>query len=281
MPKFEREGVSLHYEVHGDAGDPLLCVMGLGGDHMFWEFQTPVFARAHKTIVFDNRGAGRSSKPPGPYSVQLLADDAAALLAHLGIARAHVVGLSMGGMIAQDLAIRHGERVGALVLAATYARPDESVRRTSEEGAQRAMGSPLAMLQGGKIDPSAIDIKQVFRFMMSLVLSAEFIEREKQWLRGLLERTLANEPSMEAFLAQVSAVLGHDAAADLERVRSPTLVLTGDADKLVRPHHSDELAQLIPGAKLVKVPGGTHGFNIEMAERFNKEVLDFIAEHPL
>src|SRR5579859_2983700 len=113
-----RDGVTLHYQRHGDGGDPLLLVMGLGGNIDFWQFQTPVFSRAHRVAVYDNRGVGRSDKPAGPYSVRTLAEDAVAILDACRFDRAHVVGISMGGMIAQELAIRHPDRVGALVLAA-------------------------------------------------------------------------------------------------------------------------------------------------------------------
>jgi pimeloyl-ACP methyl ester carboxylesterase len=260
----------------------VLLLMGLGGNLHFWEFQLPAFARAHRTVAFDNRGAGRSDKPPGPYSMQLLADDAVAVLDHLGIRRAHVVGISMGGMIAQDLALRHPERVGALVLACTFARPDANVHQVAADGAQQlGTPSPLALLQGGTFDLSGVDVKQLFKFMMSLILTPEFIAREKQWLRALLERAVEYGFSVEAFLAQVAAVMNHDAAADLVRVRAPTLVVTGTEDKLVPPHHSDELARLIPGATLVKIPGGTHGFNVEMADRFNETVLGFLDGHRL
>jgi pimeloyl-ACP methyl ester carboxylesterase len=228
----------------------------------------PSFAARHRTIVFDNRGAGRSDKPAGPYTIQLLADDAVHMLDTVGAKRAHVIGISMGGMIAQDLVLRYPDRVGALVLACTFARPDETTRRTQ--------GSGLGMMKGGDFDP-----RQIFKFMMSLVLSPEFIEREKPWLRGLLEKAQSYGFSVEAFLAQVSAIMNHDAAARLKEVRSPTLVMTGTNDILVPPHHSDELAQLIPGAKLLKMEGGTHGFNVERKDEFNQSVLDFLAQHPL
>jgi pimeloyl-ACP methyl ester carboxylesterase len=262
----ERDGVHLYYEVHG-AGEPLLCIMGLGGNIHFWEFQIPAFAARHRTIVFDNRGAGRSDKPDGPYSIPMLADDAVRVMDAAGVARAHVIGISMGGMIAQDLVLRHPDRVGALVLACTFARPDETARR--------AQGSGLDMMKGG------LDTKQLFKFMMSMVLSPEFIQREKPWLRGLLEKALSYGFSVEAFLAQLSAIMKHDAAERLKELRAPTLVMTGTADLLVPPHHSDELARLIPGATLVKMEGGTHGFNVERKDEFNQSVLDFLAQHPL
>ncbi len=275
----QRDGVSLYYEVHG-AGEPLLCIMGLGGNVHFWEFQIPVFAERHRTIVFDNRGAGRSDKPAGPYTIPLLADDAVAVLDAAGVRRAHVIGISMGGMIAQDLVLRYPDRVGALVLAATFARPDDNTRQIAERGAGQTGVSPLGMLQGGA-DLASVDVKKLFRFMMSLILTPEFIQREKEWLRALLERAQAYGFSVEAFLAQVAAVMNHDAAERLKSVKTPTMVLTGTNDLLVPPHHSDELAQLIPGATLLKMEGGTHGFNVERKDEFNQAVLDFLAQHPL
>jgi pimeloyl-ACP methyl ester carboxylesterase len=286
MPTVENAGATIYYDAHGSAGDPLLCIMGLGGDVLFWERQIPAFAARHRVIVFDNRGSGRSSKPPGPYSIAALADDARAVLDAAGVARAHVVGISMGGMIAQELVLRHPERVGALVLAATYAKPADHVHGVTAEGAA-VMGAAPSLLStvgaggAGGFDLASIDLKELFKFMTSLILSPEFIQREKEWLRDLMKRVLSAGPSVEAFLAQVAAVLAHDTVASLGQVRSPTLVLTGTADRLVPPAHSDELARLIPGAKLVRIEGGTHGFNIELAERFNREVVEFLAVHPL
>jgi 3-oxoadipate enol-lactonase len=278
----ERDGASIYYEQHGEAGDPVLLVMGLGGDMQFWEYQVPAFAARHRAFILDNRGAGRSDKPPGPYSTVQMADDAVAVLDDAKIERAHVVGLSMGGMIAQQIAIRHPARVGALVLAATYARADAGVRQVSEAGAAEArLPSPLALLSGGALDLRSADMSALFRFMMGLVLSPEFIQKEKEWLRSLQERLLASGAGPEQLLAQVAAVLSHDAVAGLSQVSAPTLVMTGTADRLVPPHHAEVLAELIPGAKLVRIEGGTHGFNIEMRDRFNKAVLDFLAEHPL
>src|SRR5215510_118655 len=107
--------LDIFYEEHG-GGDPLLLIMGLAADSTAWMFQLPAFAEHYRTIVFDNRGVGRSSKPAGPYTIHEMADDAAGLLDALHVARAHVVGVSMGGMIAQELALRHPARVRGLVL---------------------------------------------------------------------------------------------------------------------------------------------------------------------
>src|SRR4029077_10122354 len=107
------DSIELYYEEHG-RGDPLLLIMGLAADSTAWIFQVPDFARRYRTITFDNRGVGRSSKPPGPYTIHEMADDAVALLDALDVRRAHVVGVSMGGMIAQEIVLRHPSRVRGL-----------------------------------------------------------------------------------------------------------------------------------------------------------------------
>lgn len=258
------DGVKLRYELHGGGGEPLLLIMGLGGTLDFWQFQTPVFARTHRVAVYDNRGMGGSDKPKGPYDIATLANDALAILDGVGFDRAHVVGISMGGMIAQELALRHPDRVGALVLACTFAKPDEDVR----------------VQAAGMRELRDVDPKQLFKAMMGLILSPEFIAREREWLRGLRDKALETFV-LDGYLAQLAATMGHDATAELENIAAPTLVITGTQDKLVPPAASDLLAQLIPEAKLVKLEGGSHGFNVEMADRFNAEVLRFIDAHPL
>src|SRR4051812_6158418 len=115
MATIDRDGVSIYYEVHGAGGDPLLLLMGLGVDAHGWEMQLAAMAERHRVVLVDNRGVGRSDKPRGPYTTALLAEDALGALDAAGVHRAHVVGLSMGGMIAQELALAHPDRVGALV----------------------------------------------------------------------------------------------------------------------------------------------------------------------
>ena len=268
MPTTSHDGVNLYYERHGDAGDPLFCIMGLGATLQFWEFQTPVFARHHRVCVFDNRGMGRSDKPAGPYSTAAMADDALAIMDACGFDRAHVLGLSMGGMIAQELALRHPDRLASLTLACTFAKPDDEARA-------QAAHSPF-----NPANPSAVDPIQLFKFMMGLVLTPEFITREIDWLRSLREQTM-NNFSMEGFSAQYMAVMNHDTVSRLPSLTLPTLVMTGTADMLVPPRGSDELHRLIPDSTLLKLEGGSHGFNVEQADKFNRAVLDFLAQHPL
>jgi 3-oxoadipate enol-lactonase len=267
--------IELYYEEHG-SGEPLLLIMGLAADSMAWLFQVPEFSKHYRTIVFDNRGVGRSSKPPGPYTISQMADDTAALLDVLGIARAHVVGVSMGGMIAQELVLRHPRLVRGLVLACTYPEPDADIERQRQFSVQELGGRVSA---GGdiQIDLQAFDPMAFFQQLLPLAFNQEFIEKELPKIMPLFAGALQYGFSMEAILGQVAAVMSHKATDRLHQIAAPTLVITGDADRLVPPANSEILAKHIPGARLVKIPGGSHGFNFETPEVFNREVLGFLA----
>jgi 3-oxoadipate enol-lactonase len=266
--------IELYYEEHG-SGDPLLLIMGLAADSQAWMFQIPDFAAKYRTVVFDNRGVGRSAKPSGAYSIHQMADDAEGLLAHLGIERAHVVGVSMGGMIAQELALRHPQRVRSLVLACTYPEPDEKVEQQRLFTVSQLGGS---IGDGGnvQIDLSTINPMMFMQQLLPTVFNQDFIMRELPKLMQIFSGALQYGFSLEAILGQVSAVMGHRSRDRLHQIGVPTMVITGDADLLISPANSDVLAAEIPGARLVKVPGGSHGFNFETPDVFNREVLGFL-----
>jgi len=266
--------VELYYEEHG-SGEPLLCIMGLATDSTAWVLQTPDFAKRHRTIIFDNRGVGRSSKPRGPYSIAQMADDAAGLLDALDVPRAHVLGVSMGGMIAQELALRHPARVRGLVLACTYPEPDADVRAQRETGLA-AFGGSVGADGTAQLDGSGIDPFAFFQMLLPKVFNVSFIETELPRLMELFGGALQYGFDMDAVLAQVEATMNHRATDRLHAVKAPTLVITGDSDQLIACTNSDVLAKHIPGAKLVKVPGGSHGFNFETPDVFNREVLGFL-----
>ncbi len=274
MPRIEANGIGIYYEEQG-GGDPVLLIMGLAADSAAWMFQRDDFAERYRTILFDNRGVGRSSKPPGPYTTAQMADDAVAVLDALGVGRAHVVGVSMGGMIAQELALRHPQRVRALVLGCTYARPDETVKQTLATaltafgGASDAEGT--IQLKMTQIDPMAF-----FQLLVPLTFSAQFLTDKLPVLMQVFAGTIQHGFSLEGILAQVAATQSHDTFERLGQIRAPTLVIAGERDQLIPALNSDLLAARIAGAKLVKVPGGSHGFNFELPEVFNREVFDFL-----
>src|SRR5437763_308022 len=215
--------IDLYYDEQG-SGDPLLLVMGLAADSAAWMFQVPDFARHHRTIVFDNRGVGRSAKPPGPYTIHEMADDTAGLLDALGIKRAHVVGVSMGGMIAQELALRHPGLVRGLVLACTYPEPDADIERQREFSITQ-LGGKVSVTGEMQIDVHAIDPMMVFQHLLPAVFNQEFINTELPKLIQLFAGSLQYGFSLEAILGQVAAVMSHKATDRLHQIKSPTLVI--------------------------------------------------------
>jgi pimeloyl-ACP methyl ester carboxylesterase len=272
------DSIQLYYEEHG-SGDPLLLIMGLAADSTAWLFQIPDFARHYRTIAFDNRGVGRSAKPPGPYTIHGMADDAAGLLDVLRIERAHVVGVSMGGMIAQELALRHPDRVRGLVLGCTFPEPDADAERQRQFSLAQ-FGGHVTATGETEIDVSAVDPLAFFQHLLPRVFNQSFIDSELPKLLQIFGGALQYGFSMEAILAQVGATQAHDTLDRLGRIAAPTLVLTGDSDLLIPPTCSDTLAARIPDAKLAKIPGGSHGFNFETPDVFNRAVLDFLAGVP-
>src|SRR2546425_10903822 len=194
------DSIELYYEEHG-RGDPLLLVMGLAADSTAWMFQVPDFARHHRTVVFDNRGVGRSAKPPGPYTIHEMADDAAGLLDALGIARAHVVGVSMGGMIGQELALRHPGRVRSLVIACTFPEPDSDVERQREFSVSQ-FGGRITATGEMQIDLQALDPLQFFQHLLPRVFNQSFIDSELPKLIELFSGALEYGFSLEAILRQ-------------------------------------------------------------------------------
>ena len=265
MATVKANGIEIYYEVHG-AGEPLLLIMGLGANASNWEMQIDDFAREYQVIAFDNRGAGRSEKPMEPYSIHQMAEDAAALMEELGIHSAHVFGMSMGGMIAQELALRHGDRVRALVLGATMAGGPGA---TLPDAAMMQQWLALAQL------PPAQAIERGLTFLYSEEYAAVHRDRLVQ---GALARWELMAPP-HALQKQVMAVIAFNTHGRLQDIHHPTLVLHGTNDKIIPFPNSDVLASNIPGARRVAYPGMGHGFLMERAEDVNREVLDFLRPH--
>ena len=266
MPKVEVNGITIDYRVEGQ-GEPLIMIMGLGSDQSNWRLQTGLFRKHYRTITFDNRGVGKSDKPTEPYSINMMVDDTIGLMDHLGIQKAHILGVSMGGMIAQELAINYPERVNKLVLGCTFACRNGSSGLTS--GASKAMEAYESSSKNEASIRRLVDIIIDLTFNRTLY-RVIFIPLMKIAI-GLSGLSVLN-----GVAGQLDAILEHDAADRLWMVRAPTLVITGTEDRLVNPVSSDFIANLVPKAKLVKVEGGSHGFSGEMSNEFNTEVLDFL-----
>lgn len=268
MPKAPVNGVNLYYEVHGD-GEPLILIQGLAGPSRAWFFQTRAFKKHYQVIVFDNRGIGKTDKSPEPYSAKTMADDTLGLMDHLGIARAHVLGMSLGSLVAQELAIHYPQRVGKLILAMAMAGGLD--RADVHPDMLRAFGT-----EEGAID---VDMRSVdFSKVMGAVVSLAFNKRLYRMVHVPLAKCLMKRINVDGYSDQMEAIAGYSTLDRLHLIQAPTLLLTGTGDRLVSPSQSELLASKIPNAKLVKVEGASHAFFLEMRSRFNKEVLDFLRE---
>ena len=264
MPKAKINGITIDYRFEGQ-GEPLVMIIGLGSDQSNWRLQTALFKKYYRTITFDNRGAGKSDKPTGPYTINMMADDTIGLMDYLGITKAHILGVSMGGMIAQELAINHPERVDKLVLGCTFARRNGVSGFSSE--VTRALET---------YDRSSHDVASL-RNLVNVIIDLSFNKRSYRVLALPLMKVAIRSSALDGFVDQLEAVLAHDAADRLGKIKAPTLVITGTEDRVIKPVSSEVIANLLPWARLVKVEGGSHGFSGEMSSDFNREVLDFLS----
>jgi 3-oxoadipate enol-lactonase len=256
------DGTRLNYEVFGPRhGEPLLLIQGLGADRRGWLRQRRALSGRFRGIVFDNRGAGRSDHPAGPYDLEVMAEDALAVLDAAGVARAHVMGASMGGIIAQIIAVRHPERTRSLVLACTACRHHEWRRELLAEWAELAGNEGMASFA-----------RSAVRWLIGPRSLRRF------WPAVGLVGPLAMTGSPDAFVAQVQAILAMDDSlrAELSAIEVPALVLVGSQDILTPMGDSEELAEEIPGAELVVIRGAAHGFMLEHGAAFNRTVVEFL-----
>jgi 3-oxoadipate enol-lactonase len=256
------DGTRLHYHVTGRPGTPpALFIQGLGADKHLWDLQRFGLAWSYHMLALDNRGAGRSDKPHGPYSLAQMADDAVAVLDHAGLDTAHVVGASMGGAISQILALTHPSRVRSLTLACTACRNHpwrrELLASWVATAAEHGMGTMTREAARWVIGPRS------FRRLMPAI----------GWLGPL-----ALGGPLHGFAAQVEAILSADdaVAAELAAIDVPTLVVVGNQDILTPRGDSEELAATIPTAELVVISGAAHGLMVEHASTFNRVLRDFL-----
>lgn len=257
------DGIRLHYQVLGRASAPaVLMIQGLGADKHGWDMQRFVLAAKYRVVAFDNRGAGRSDKPFGNYSLEQMADDAMAVLDQAGIETAHVVGASMGGAISQIVALKHQHRVRSLTLACTACRHHpwrvELLTGWATQATERGMGVMTREAARWVIGPRS------FRRLWPAF----------GWLGPL-----AMGRTSHAFAAQVRAILATDEsmADQLAGITVPALIMVGNQDILTPRGDSEELADRLPNAELVVISGAAHGFMVEHATTFNRILLHFLA----
>jgi 3-oxoadipate enol-lactonase len=261
-----KDGTRIHYEIRGQ-GEPLALIFGYGGSGRAWGEPFLRLLEAHfKTIVIDNRGTGQSDKPEKPYSLIDLAADVASVLDHARIDRAHLMGISMGGMIAQEFALNHPARLRGLVLGCTVCGFAHSVAGDPET---------VAALQVNPGEPQASQIER----LLAACCAKPFLASAKG--QAVLKERLAevmNYPitPLHTYKLHWGAIAGFDTFDRLPQLKVPTLVITGTSDLLVPDANSDIIKDRIPGARICKLPGAGHLFFWEAPEETAAAVTKFL-----
>lgn len=266
MPQANVNGVKLYYKTHGQ-GEALIMIPGLGAGHTAWFRQLAAFKKHFRTITFDPRSIGRSERPREPWGFRALADDVVALMDHLGIEKAHIFGQSLGGLVAQEVAIDYPHRVLKLILVSSGVAGG-NVNPTNPK-LMEAMGYAEGTTE---VDFSTLDTRKT----MNIVIGMSFNKLLYRKALQFLSRFFVKPEMFDGLSDQLRAISGHNTIDRLHLIRAQTLVITGAEDQIVSPRASEMLAARIPNAKLVMVKAGSHGFNVEMTSRFNREVLGFL-----
>src|SRR5215472_3576620 len=251
MPEARLEDIKLHYDVYGD-GDPILMIMGLGASSAVWDpALVQALAHSYGVITFDNRGTGQSDKPDAPYSIEMFADDAAGVLTKLDVPRAHIFGVSMGGMITQEFGLRHAARAATLTLGCTTA------------GGRHSVPPPPESLKVLTAPRDGVAPEEVIRRGWPLGHTPEYIAENRAALEAGIPRLLKYPTPPFAFQRQLEATYTLKTWDRLPQIEAPTLVITGANDVLIPAKNSEILAAQIPCAKLHIIPGVGHAFATE------------------
>lgn len=260
------------YDIAGD-GDWLLMINGIGAARGSWALQIEDLSRHFRCITFDNRGMGESDKPPGPYTTRTMAADAARLLDRLGVKRVHVLGVSMGGAIAQELALLRPELIDRLVIVCSWAACDRYLARCFD------IQKDIALSVGRQGAGWSVAVQ---RFLSLIGFAREdfagrwdlIADGERQVADAL---AAGNEPAYEYYVAQADACLTHDTRDRVGRIAAPTLILAADRDAFTPLHLSESLAASIPGASIEIMEGCGHVMFYEQPADFNRRVIRFLS----
>jgi len=262
MPYIHHGNINLYYESAGQ-GDPLVLIRGLGSNADHWYAQVPDLSRHYRVITFDNRAIARSSDPGDDFTIRDMAEDVVDLMDGLEISRAHILGLSMGGMIAQELAIGHPRRVRGLILVVTHCGGRHQVK--AEDKVMAAM------------ERMAVDQSMEARLAAAGVFFApQTLSGHPSVIQEYAAVSMKHPAGGEILQRQMKAIQNHDAYDRLQRITAPTLVITGADDVLIPPDNSRILAERIPSAEILEIQGGGHQLLIEQPDRCNRAIIDFL-----
>lgn len=266
MPKVEANGIQIYYEQHG-AGEPLILIPYLSADNACYAFQVADYAKHFTCITLDLRGTGESDKPDGDMSIELYADDVAALIQALGMPQAHVYGLSLGAAIGMRLAAKHPDRVKSLSLHSGWPKSDEYLKTVVEGWQASAKGFNSV---------AEMAIRCIFPFCFTPEMYATRFDH----IQGLAGFARSRPPmSVDAFMKQSNAVMAHDAEAELGKITAPTQISFGDRDQVTSLRFADQLKNEIRDSELVVFEDCAHAALYEKTEEFNEKTLEFLKRH--
>jgi pimeloyl-ACP methyl ester carboxylesterase len=260
MPKETIGNIKMNYKVSG-SGEPVVLITGLGGDISFWKGMASLLSDKFKVISFDNRGTGHTECPDEPFDIGVLANDAVMLMDHLSIQKAHVLGWSMGGNVAQDIALNYPERVASLTLVSTY------MRRPSRSSYM--MNTMVESVRSGG------DLQYLFTIMQALCLTQEAYKKMEE--KGAYNPWKLSS-TLEQFVRQMAAVDGFDSRQWAKDIKVPTRVIHGKRDIMVPPHMGEELAAVIEGADFVPVEKAGHSIP---PKEYVGAFLEHAMRHPI
>ncbi len=261
MPFAHVNDIDINYLLEGEGPETVVLINGLADDLLTWVYQVDaLLAAGYRVLRFDNRGIGDSAKPAGPYTTSLFAQDTKALVDHLGLADFHLMGVSMGGMIAQEYALAYPDDLRSVTLACTYAAPGPFCSRMF------SLWGDMAPIMG---------VPAVMRDVTLWAFTQQFFD-EREGELGEFETAMnyMNQP-IPAYLAQLHSIRHHDTTRRLNQIQVPTLVLAGEEDILIPVHLSKTLHELIAGSSFATTKGG-HGCIWEFPNEFNEQFISFI-----
>lgn len=265
MPQLTLADVDLHYEVSGD-GEPLVLIPGFAAGAWIWSRHVAPLATKFRVITFDPRGIGKSSFESEQSTMRLMADDTAALLHALGIERAHILGVSFGGFVAQEFALAYPGATRTLSLCCT------------SFGGPRHVAPSMETLTE-VLSTDGFNTEARIRRNLLPAFSPNFVRDHPDEVEEVIKLRLANPVVEEAYRAQLKAGIGFDAESRVGAIKAATLVLSGDADAIVPVQNSRNLAEQIPGARLSLVAGGSHLFFMEQSDEFIRIVFEFLTQN--
>jgi pimeloyl-ACP methyl ester carboxylesterase len=266
MPRVVCNDILLHYDERGE-GAPLVFLHGIAGDHLYWKGQMRAFARRFRCLAPDNRDAGQSGPALAPYTMRDLAADVAGLLDALGLPEAHLVGLSLGGMIALEMAVAYPSRVRSLFLVGTVGRVDDRFNATLDAYSH--------------IRRQVADTAGFLRALLPWLVSHRFFESPSklEWLQAFLGQC-AFPQTIDGFFRQLDAVRGHDVLGRASAIRCPAMVVVGEDDRIAPLRYAEQLAGCIPRAGLHVLPGVGHSPVLEDSRGFSRLLDDFLGSVP-